>query len=395
MSVVRPSARVRTRTAGAVIITVVLASLLAACVAPPAAEPTATATATPTPTPTPPANSLTALRITEITEQQCPATVTADVLSELPETAANAIDFLAGSAQCALIGLVAQAPAHPATFVSPLQYTAPCTTAAMVTVWAHYDDDLIFGNPTIANAIAAGQCVRTLFITGSDAGMGSQYATNREAGIRAAYDVVRGTTGEWLDTTVTLRSGLTVTATAPVGDNRVVLLFVRLPDGGLDAGGFGATGHQALPRLLSGSVPSITTIDAGREVTLAALEGAIAEMVAAYAPQTVLAHMTSLSPLSEGDHPDHAATGTLVSNLVDQGLISSAIVQYAVGYPSEWNAVNLGGAELQLKLDAFAAYAVHDSVLKCSSAQSCLGVRKFGAWLQRQYLVPDAEVVRP
>lgn len=393
MSVVRPSARARTRTAGAVIITVVLASLLAACVTPPAPEPTSAAT--PTPTPTPPANSLTALRITEITEQQCPATVTADVLSELPETAANAIDFLAGSAQCGLIALVAQAPAHAPAFISPLQYTAPCTTAAMVTVWAHYDDDLIFGNPTIANAIAAGQCVRTLFITGSDAGMGAQYATNREAGIRAAYDVVRGTSGEWLDTTVTLRSGLTVTATAPVGDNRVVLLFVRLPDGGLDAGGFSATGHQALPRLVSGSVQSITTIDAGREVTLAALEGAIAEMVAAFAPQTVLAHMTSLSPLSEGDHPDHSATGTLVSNLVDQGLISSATVQYAVGYPSEWNGVNLGGAELQLKLDAFAAYAVHDSVLKCSTAQSCLGVRKFGAWLQRQYLVADAEIVRP
>ncbi|MFY9713964.1 MAG: PIG-L family deacetylase [Microbacterium sp.] len=393
MSVVRPSARARMRTAGAVIITVVLASLLAACVTPPAPEPTSAAT--PTPTPTPPANSLTALRITEITEQQCPATVTADVLSELPETAANAIDFLAGSAQCGLIGLVAQAPAHAPTFISPLQYTAPCTTAAMVTVWAHYDDDLIFGNPTIANAIAAGQCVRTLFITGSDAGMGAQYATNREAGIRAAYDVVRGTTGEWLDTTVTLRSGLTVTATAPVGDNRVVLLFVRLPDGGLDAGGFSATGHQALPQLVSGSVQSITTIDAGREVTLAALEGAIAEMVAAFAPQTVLAHMTSLSPLSEGDHPDHSATGTLVSNLVDQGLISSATVQYAVGYPSEWNAVNLGGTELQLKLDAFAAYAMHDSVLKCSTAQGCLGVRKFGAWLQRQYLVADAEIVRP
>ncbi|WP_341976189.1 PIG-L family deacetylase [Microbacterium sp. LWO13-1.2] len=392
MIVFRPSARARRRAAGAVLITAVLASLLAACVAPPTAEPTSTATSTPTPTP--PANSLTAARIAEITEQQCPATVAADVLSELPESAANAIDFMAATAQCGLIALVTQAPAQPATFVSPLQYTAPCASAATVTVWAHYDDDLIFGSPTIPNALAAGQCIRTLFITGSDAGKGPEYAANRERGIRAAYDVIRGAEGEWADMTVGLRSGLTITTTSPVGDARVALLFVRLPDGGLDSSGFSATGNQALPQLLSGALEAITTIDTGQQVTLAALEATVAEVVTAYAPQAVLAHMPAVSPLAHGDHPDHSATGTLVANLVDRGVVESAKVQYAVGYPSEWNGVNLGGDELQRKLEAFAAYASHDSVLKCSTAESCLNVRKFGAWLQRQYLVPDADVAR-
>jgi LmbE family N-acetylglucosaminyl deacetylase len=180
-----------------------------------------------------------------------------------------------------------------------------------------------------------------------------------------------------------------------VDDPRILLLFIRLPDGGLDAGGFGATGHQALPQLVWGDVAEITTTDTGQSITLPELENTIAEVVQAYAPQSILAHLPKADPRSKGDHPDHSATGTLVAGLVDRGLIDGAVVQYAIGYPSEWNDVNLGGDELQIKLEAFAAYASHDSVLHCSTPQGCLGVRKFGAWLQRQYLVPDAEIPAP
>jgi hypothetical protein len=70
-------------------------------------------------------------------------------------------------------------------------------------------------------------------------------------------------------------------------------------------------------------------------------------------------------------------------------------VTYALGYPSELREPNLGDDQLQRKLAAFAAYATHDPVIKCSSADSCLKVKRFGAWLVRQYLVPHAELVRP
>ncbi|WP_305685350.1 PIG-L family deacetylase [Microbacterium sp.] len=347
------------------------------------------------PAPHLPVNTLTASRRTEIADQQCPAAVTQEALRALPEAAANAVDFFAASAECALIGAVLQAPTQPETFISPLQYTAPCAAPATVSVWAHYDDDLIFGSPTIPNAMAAGQCIRTLFITGSDAGMGAEYAMERERGIRAAYDVMRGVTGEWVDAAVTLRSGVTITTTSPVDNPDIMLLLVRLPDGGLDAGGFNATGHQSLPQLLSGSLSELTTTDTGQPITLPALETTIAEVVQAFAPQSILAHLPGLDPRSEGDHPDHSATGNLVAGLVDNGFIDGAVVQYAIGYPSAHNAVNLEGDELWKKLEAFAAYASHDSVLHCSTPKGCLGVRKFGEWLQRQYLVPDVEIPAP
>jgi len=390
---IRPRAHARTRGAAVLTITAVMVSLLAGCMSqkPEDGPPRHVIV----PAPQLPVNSLTAARRIEITEQQCPTAVTQEALRALPEAAANAVDFLASSAQCLLIGTVLQTPVQPETFISPLQYAAPCASPAIVSVWAHYDDDLIFGSPTIPNAMAAGQCVRTLFITGSDAGKGAEYAMDRERGIRAAYDVMRGVTGEWIDSVITLRSGVTVTTTSPVDDLRIVLLFVRLPDGGLDAGGFGATGYQALPQLLSGVVAELTTTDAGQSITLPELENSIAEVVQTYAPPSVLAHLPEIDPRSDGDHPDHAATGTMVSTLVDRGLIDSAVVQYAIGYPSAWNAVNLEGDELWKKLEVFAAYAAYDPVLHCSTAKGCLKVHKFGDWLQRQYLVPDAEIPAP
>lgn len=390
MGSLRPTAFTGQRGGAVIAIAVVIGALLTGCMSgDPKDGPSRTAIV---PAPQFPVNSLTASRRTEITEQQCPAAVTQEALRALPESAANAVDFLAASAQCPLIGTVVQAPVHPATFISPLQYTAPCIAAATISVWAHYDDDLIFGSPTIPNAIAAGQCIRTLFITGSDAGKGAEYAMAREQGIRAAYDVMRGVEGEWVDAVVTLVSGVTITTTSPVDNPSILLLFIRLPDGGLHAGGFGATGNQALPQLVSGAVAELTTTDTGQQITLPELENTIAEVVHAFAPQSMLAHLPAADPRSKGDHPDHSATGTLVAGLVDRGVIDGTVVQYAIGYPSEWDAINLGGDELHMKLAAFAAYASHDSVLHCSTPQGCLKVNRFGDWLQRQYLVPDAEI---
>jgi LmbE family N-acetylglucosaminyl deacetylase len=61
-----------------------------------------------------------------------------------------------------------------------------CTHTKMVIV-AHQDDDLIFQNPALLEAIAAGDCVRTVFVTVGNAGLGEAYWREREEGSRAAY----------------------------------------------------------------------------------------------------------------------------------------------------------------------------------------------------------------
>ena len=356
--------------------------------------PTRTPTATPTPEPTPPPNALDAARIAELTAL-CPDVLSDAVLRVLPQYGVDAVSFFATTGQCGDVGTVMAAGDYSRPFVSPMQYLdAPCPGGTMLTVWAHYDDDLIFGSPTIPRALDANQCVRTLYLTASDAGRGDQYGLDRETGLRAAYDAIRGASTPWEDRTVLLSNGITLVMTRPTGDPRITLFFLRLPDGGLDANGFSATGHGSIPKLLDGVVPDVQRVGGGTPLTASDLPATVSQLYDAYAPDTVLTALPGLAQGSQGDHPDHADTGNIVAGLVTRGLIDSSKVIYAQGYPVTARPVNLEGDELARKLDAFVKYAVHDVALKCTTVESCLKLRLTGPWLLRQYLIPSGEMVR-
>lgn len=347
-------------------------------------------------TPPPPPNDLTDEQVAQITLVQCPGAITEDVVRALVQPQADAVEFFATTLQCGDIAAVIAAGEGAPAFVSPMQYIdAPCPAGTVFTVWAHYDDDLIFGSPSIPQALDAGQCVRNLYLTGSDAGMGLDYAYGREDGLRAAYDVMIGAPLEWEQRTVALANGLTLAMSRPVGDPRVTLFFLRLPDGGLGASGFPATGWTSLPQLLAGNISELHMIDSGAAVSLDGISATIAELYNAYQPVMVMAHLPGSAQGTNGDHPDHQVTGDIVMRTADAGQIDPARVIYAQGYPSESRPQNLSGDVLQRKLDAFAAYAVHDPVIHCSNADSCANVRHFGAWLLRQYPIPHSEIVRP
>lgn len=352
--------------------------------------------ATATIPPPPPPNDLGDERIAQIVTVECPGAVTEDVVRALVQPQADAVDFFASTQQCGDIASVIAVGDGAPSFVSPMQYVdAPCPAGTLFTIWAHYDDDLIFGSPTIPQALDAGQCVRNLYLTGSDAGMGLDYGYGREDGLRDAYDILLGAPLEWEQRTVTLANGLTLATSRPIGDGRVTLFFLRLPDGGLNAGGFPATGWESLPQLLNGTLSELHMIDAGTPVSLDSISSTVVELYNAYQPETVMAHLPGSAEGTSGDHPDHQVTGDIVMGTADSGQVDPARVVYAQGYPSEGREQNLDGDVLQRKLDAFAAYAAHDPVIRCSTADSCVNVRHFGAWLLRQYLIPHAEIVRP
>lgn len=346
--------------------------------------------------PPPPPNNLGDERIAQIATVDCPGVVTEDVVRELVQPQADAVNFFASTQQCGDIPLVLGVGNGAPAFVSPLQYVEPhCPGGTLFTIWAHYDDDLIFGSPTIPQALDAGQCVRNLYLTGSDAGMGLDYAFGREDGLRDSYDVLLGGPREWEQRSLTLANHLTLAISRPIEDPRVTLFFLRLPDGGLNTGGFESTGWTSLPQLLQGKISELHMIDTGAPVTLDAITSTVVELYNAYLPATVLAHLPGRAEGTSGDHPDHQVTGDIVMNATDAGSLDPAKVIYAQGYPSEFREQNLDGDMLQRKLDAFAAYAMHDPVIRCSNADSCLNVHRFGAWLVRQYLVPHSELVRP
>lgn len=363
-------------------------------------DPTASATPTSTPPPPPPPpspNDLGDDRITQIVSVECPGVVSEDDVRMLVQRKADAVSFFATTQQCGDIPLVLATGDDVRPFVSPLQYidTSSCAAGTLLTVWAHYDDDLVFGNPTILEALDAGQCLRNLYLTGSDAGKDLDYAYAREDGLRDAYNLMLGAPLEWEQRTVTLVDGLTATMSRPIGDPRVTLLFLRLPDGGLDAEGFDSTGRTSLPQLLAGKISTLRMIDTGMPVSITDLAATVVELHDTYLPVSVLSHLPGRAQGTRGDHPDHQVTGDIVLRTVDAGLIDPATVTYAQGYPVEEREQNLGGDALQRKLDAFIAYATHDPATKCATIEKCQKTQRFSKWLVRQYLIPHTEIVRP
>ncbi|MDQ1083227.1 MULTISPECIES: PIG-L family deacetylase [Microbacterium] len=269
------------------------------------------------------------------------------------------------------------------------------TKPTIAGIWAHYDDDLLFATPTIDHAIRQGSRVRNLFLTASDAGTGlSPYVEGRENGIRAAYDVMRGSSSPWSDRETVLSNGVAVTTTSPDDDPRISLAFLRLPDGGLTGRGWFATGYATMPKLLDAQIPSMKTLDTGQEITARQLIDAVAAFIAESAATEVLATLPDFAPGSDGDHPDHGVGGRVVAAAVDAGLVDSAIVRYAIGYPVSAQPVNLAPAAVARKLDVFAAYGEHDAVLR-RDPQDYLALDGVRDWLRREHLIADRDVARP
>lgn len=263
-------------------------------------------------------------------------------------------------------------------------------------IWAHYDDDLIFANPTLMHTLDRGGRAHACFFTASDAGKGmSPYVDGREAGIRAAYDAMRDRRNEWIDRTITLPHGVTLTLTHPVDDDTVSLSFLRLPDGGLTGGGWWGTGYQTLPKLFSGELPSMTTLDTGQRITVDLLRSTIAHLASAYRPSMVITHHPGYEDAHGEDHPDHQTVGRLVASVVEDGGIPAEIARYAVGYPDANLPANIAPDILRRKLEIFAAYAAHDPVVARGHVDEYLQVRGFGDWLQRHYLERHSGLLLP
>ena len=275
-------------------------------------------------------------------------------------------------------------PTDPAYF--------PCEGATTMSIMAHYDDDLIFANPALTQAIRGGQCVRTVFVTAGDAGNGVGYANSRENGIMKAYNIMRGGKGTWTTHEVDLTSGVHATIMTPDDTTNVSVTFLRLPDGAIPGDGFDATGYESLAKLFNGSISEMHQITTGAAVSLEQLTATIQELVKTYDPATLITLIPGDSPKSSDDHSDHSTVGSLVRDAVSTAGFDMTRMRYAQGYNTGQLPANVEGPDLDIKLDAFIVYAGTDWVSSCSTRDACLNLPTFGASLARQYFLTDAEL---
>jgi LmbE family N-acetylglucosaminyl deacetylase len=270
--------------------------------------------------------------------------------------------------------------------------TAVCSGPTIVNIVAHQDDDLLFLNPDLQRDIAAGHCIRTIYITAGDAGSNQFYWLGREQGSEAAYSKMIGIDALWVQRTVKLAENEFVTVASPKTNKNISLIFMHLADGNIHGEGFAASRHESLQKLLRGQIPSIQAVYGESFYTTDSLIHALAELLHVYQPAEVRTLSTFVSTRYP-DHSDHMTVSRLVERAHAQyekeqydNTVSIPLKHY-IGYPIHQMDENISGDDLAKKTAAFLAYAKHDNGV-CQSFELCSGSTAYGAYLRRQYQLP-------
>jgi LmbE family N-acetylglucosaminyl deacetylase len=259
---------------------------------------------------------------------------------------------------------------------------------SILQIVAHQDDDVLFMNPDLSAALAAGIPTTTVYLTAGEA-MGAfdysrtreQFAADRQDAARAAYGQMLGSDAAWNRQAVPLPGGRRAELSTLPGVDHLKLLFLNLPDGddraavpdrpGLPQG-------MALSGLLLGQRPDIPTIVPStgpvteayhhtKDSLLAALSGFLDE----YQP-TILRTQDPMYAEQRwrgtkdfgADHPDHIATArwadlALQRHLAGESSARMFVVNYA-GYGTNALAANLAAAQSAAKDATFGTYTAHD-----------------------------------
>jgi LmbE family N-acetylglucosaminyl deacetylase len=271
--------------------------------------------------------------------------------------------------------------AHPIHFAETLSPLEQCTNGTIDVFVAHEDDDLLFMNNDIAHAIAAGKCVRAVYMTAGDDGHSRNYWTQREVGMEHAYSFMAGAANIWTEEAVDLHHH-TVSVRHLVGHPSVSLMFVRLPDGNVKGQGFNSTHNQSLESLATKEISSLPTITGDTKYTYEELMTLLASVVEADRPDDIFTHIAT-GPLTNGDHSDHRQVGQLALTIRNIVRPDARLTAY-VGYPSGRKDQNLSDDESIQKRQIFLMYANKDTEI-CTLPSACMNEKTYTNYYSRLY----------
>lgn len=261
---------------------------------------------------------------------------------------------------------------------------ALCTRGTTLDVVAHEDDDLLFMNPDVQTDIAAGRCVRTVYITAGDAGGNTDYWQGRENGAKAAYASMFGAANNWTDKTELLNDRL-VSVSYLNNVPQVALTFLHLPDGNLHGEGFATTSAESLQKLVSGELPELHTVDGRSTYTKDELVNTLLAVMQADQPSYI--RTQNPTGAADGDHADHAAVGQLTTLASAMYVIPHKLATY-MGYPDTHLDVNLTSDQIMAKKSVFLSYAQHDEAV-CQTDVECAQNVTYGNFLPREYKLSE------
>lgn len=266
-----------------------------------------------------------------------------------------------------------------------------CDGPTIMNVVAHQDDDLLFMSPDLLQDIKNERCVRTIYMTAGDAGKNRFYWLNRERGAEAAYSNMLASSVPWTERIVQLPGGQIVTIANPRGNTKVSLIFMHLPDGGLDGKGYDPTSHQTLAKLQRGTIPSIQAVYNDSRYTLQDVTATLVRLMQTYRPSEVRTQSTQAGK-AHPDHGDHNVVGVITTQAkqqYQQKQYENEVVipiKYYLGYTGRDKPQNVFGELLKQKEQAFNAYTSFDNV-GCTTMEACDKMPTYGSYLKRQYIV--------
>jgi LmbE family N-acetylglucosaminyl deacetylase len=253
-------------------------------------------------------------------------------------------------------------------------------SGATLNIVAHEDDDLLFLSPDLLHAIQAGKTVRTIYITAGDAGSNSSYWLSRQSGEAAAYAQMSGVANSWIQTDAGIESHpipLFTLADSP----DVSLAFLHLPDGGHNGQGYASTNYESLQKLWTGAISIIHAVDGSSSYSKTTLISTLTRLMISFQPDHICTQ-DYVGCYGDGDHWDHHSVAYFVQAAVQHYTTPTCLTGYK-DYSIARLPVNVTGADLLAKQQAFYTYAPYDSHI-CHSPSSCIG-SNYEQWLPRQY----------
>lgn len=178
----------------------------------------------------------------------------------------------------------------------------PLARSSKLIVVAHPDDDLLFMQPDVLEAVQSGAGITTVYVTAGDDNRGVGYAEKRYEGLRAAYGASAGSNDwhcGWIDLAGHSAQHCRLDA------QQVSLVFLGYPDGGEQ----GQFAHSLL-KLWEGEIDGADTVAVSEtHYDRAALIETVAEVMRETQPQAV--HTLDIASTHGTDHTDHMIVGAI------------------------------------------------------------------------------------
>lgn len=250
---------------------------------------------------------------------------------------------------------------------------------------AHEDDDVLFQNPDVVRAIKAGHSVRTVYVTAGDAGWPEWYWADRERGAEAAYARMAGQPADYA-VEERVVSGRQIEQHTLSGASRISLIFLRLPDGGLDGNGSPLYRNESLQHLWDVTLPSTTTVDGANHYSRQDLIDVLGHLMAEFNP-TAIRTLDGAGHFGY-DNPDHRYSALFADEAFAKSSGAATLMAfrgYNVHPPFGSEPANLTTSEQEDKWATFLAYAAHDNKICNQDGAPCPPTGGYADYAERQY----------